>query len=113
MNKNGNSASTILIFLVASFELGATTSCPNSTATGDTKPLYLLALLANYTLESSECAFLAATIAYTIRYGYSIHGKPLTSKVMLVRGERVSAIACISISGLLDVMTVKGIYNKW
>ena len=27
---------------------------------------------------------------------------------MLVRGERVSAIACISVSGLLDVMTVKG-----
>ena len=39
------------------------------------------------------------------RYGYSIRGKPLTSQVMLVRGERVSAIACIS---LLDVMTVKG-----
>ena len=42
------------------------------------------------------------------RYGYSIRGKPLTSQVMLVRGERVSAIACISVSGLLDVMTVKG-----
>ena len=54
----------LLIFLEASFQLGhATTSCPNSTATGDTKPLYLLALLANYSLVSHERAFLAATIA--------------------------------------------------
>ena len=45
------------------------------------------------------------------RYGYSIRGKPLTSQVMLARGERVSAIACISVSGLLDVMTVKGTTN--
>ena len=45
------------------------------------------------------------------RYGYSIRGKPMTNQVMLVRGERVSAIACISISGLLDVMTVKGTTN--
>ena len=52
---------SLLIFLVISFELGATTSCPNSTANGDTKPLYLLVLLA--TLESSEHAFVAATIA--------------------------------------------------
>ena len=33
------------------------------------------------------------------------------SQVMLARGEKVSAIACISVSGLLDVMTVKGTTN--
>ena len=53
----------LLVFFVTWFQLGATTSCPNTTATGDTKPLYLLALLANYTLEYRERAFLAATIA--------------------------------------------------
>ena len=42
------------------------------------------------------------------KFGYSMRGKPLVSHKLLVRGERVSAIACISIAGLLDVMTVKG-----
>lgn len=42
----------------------------------------------------------------------SIHAqKPLTSQVMLARKERVSAIACLSVSGLLDVMTVTGTTN--
>ena len=50
-------------FLIACFHLGATTSCPNSTANGDTKPLYLPVLLANYSLELVESEFLAATIA--------------------------------------------------
>ena len=42
------------------------------------------------------------------KYGYSLRGKPLHNHTMLVRGERVSAIACMSVAGLLDVMTVVG-----
>ena len=42
------------------------------------------------------------------KYGYSMRGKPLKTHRLLVRGERVSAIACISTAGLLDVITVKG-----
>ena len=41
-------------------------------------------------------------------HGYSIRGKPLRNHTLLVRDERVSAVACISISGLLDVKTVTG-----
>ena len=45
----------------------------------------------------------------TIRkYGYSVRGKPIRNHKLLVRGERVSAIACISTSGLLDVKVVQG-----
>ena len=42
------------------------------------------------------------------QHGYSLRGKPLCNQIMLVRGERVSAIACIVVDGLLDVMTVRG-----
>lgn len=42
------------------------------------------------------------------KYGYSMRGMPLKSHHFLARGERVSAIACISLAGLIDVMTVKG-----
>lgn len=42
------------------------------------------------------------------RYGYSIRGKPLKTHSFFVHGERVSAIACISMAGLLDVKTLKG-----
>ena len=35
-------------------------------------------------------------------------GKPAQKHTLLVRGERVSAIANISTSGLLDVNVVKG-----
>ena len=42
------------------------------------------------------------------KYGYSLHGKPLQSHKMLVRGERVSAIACLSVAGLLDVKMLRG-----
>ena len=45
----------------------------------------------------------------TIRkYGYSMRGKPLKNNSLLVRGERISAIACISVAGLIDVKTVRG-----
>lgn len=40
--------------------------------------------------------------------GYSIRGMPIKSHRLLIGGERVSAIACISLAGLLDAMTVKG-----
>lgn len=42
------------------------------------------------------------------RYGYSIRGKPAKNQTLLVRGERVSAIACMSSAGLLDVQTFQG-----
>ena len=42
------------------------------------------------------------------KYGYSMRGKPAQKQTLLVRGERVSAIANISVSGLLDVKVVKG-----
>lgn len=41
------------------------------------------------------------------KYGYSLRGKPATKKSLLVRGERVSAIACMSMDGILDVKTHK------
>ena len=41
------------------------------------------------------------------QYGYSLRGRPLRSYKLLSRGERVSAIACISAAGLLDVKTLK------
>ena len=41
------------------------------------------------------------------RYGYSLRGKPLVSHKLLVRGERISVIACMSVNGMLDCKTVK------
>ena len=38
--------------------------------------------------------------------GYSVRGKPLSNHALLVRGGCVSAIACISMAGLLDVKTL-------
>lgn len=45
------------------------------------------------------------------RYGYSIRGRPATNHSLLVRVERISAIASISMDGLLDVKIVKGTSN--
>lgn len=45
------------------------------------------------------------------RYGYSLRGKPPRRHQMMVRGERVSAITCISSAGVLDVKLVKGTTN--
>ena len=42
------------------------------------------------------------------KYGYSMRGRPLRNHSFFVRGERVSAIACISMAGLLDVKTLTG-----
>ncbi len=40
------------------------------------------------------------------KYGYSLCGKPAANHSLLVRGERISAIACMSVNGILDVKTV-------
>ena len=40
-----------------------------------------------------------------------MRGKPLINHTLLVRGERVSAFACISMAGLLDVKTLTGTSN--
>ena len=42
------------------------------------------------------------------KYGYSFCGKTPVNHTLLVLGERVSAIACMSVTGLLNVKTVKG-----
>ena len=42
------------------------------------------------------------------RYGYSLRGIPLEQESFLVRGERVSAIAIISIRGIIDVSVTHG-----
>ena len=42
------------------------------------------------------------------KYGYSLRGKTPRSHELLVRGERVFAVACMSYTGLLDVKTVRG-----
>ena len=42
------------------------------------------------------------------RYGYSLRGQPAISKKLLVRGQRVSAIAAMSTEGILDCYTVAG-----
>ena len=45
------------------------------------------------------------------KHGYSLRGKPLVSHELLVRGERISAIAFMSMSGMLDCKTVKHSVN--
>ena len=40
------------------------------------------------------------------QYGYSLRGKLLVSRKLLVRGERISAIAMMSVNGILDYKTV-------
>lgn len=40
------------------------------------------------------------------KYGYSIRGRPAVNHALLFRGERVSAISCMSINGILDVKMV-------
>ena len=42
------------------------------------------------------------------RYGYSLRGKPPLTHQLLVRGDRVSAITCMSSSGILDAKMVRG-----
>lgn len=42
------------------------------------------------------------------KYGYSLHGIPLKHNTFLVRGERVSGLAFMSVHGLLDISVIKG-----
>ena len=44
-------------------------------------------------------------------YGYSMRGLPPKKHTLLVRGERVSGIAIMSISGIIDVNVSKGTTN--
>jgi len=46
------------------------------------------------------------------RYGYSVQGKPLVTHKFLFRGERISAIAFMSVNGMLDCKTVKQTVNS-
>ena len=45
------------------------------------------------------------------KFGYSLRGIPVKQHTMLVRGERTSAIAMISIKGILDVLITSGTVN--
>ena len=47
------------------------------------------------------------------KFGYSLRGKPAISKKLLVRGQRVSAIAAVTAEGVLDCYTVTGRGNLW
>ena len=42
------------------------------------------------------------------KYGYSLRGRPMVCRKLLVRGKRVSAIAFMSTNGLLDCKTFTG-----
>ena len=42
------------------------------------------------------------------KHGYSVRGKPPVNNTLLFKGERVSAIVCLSVEGILDVRMVKG-----
>ena len=42
------------------------------------------------------------------KYAYSLRGKPAVQHCLLVRGVRISAIACMSTKGVIDVKTVRG-----
>ena len=42
------------------------------------------------------------------KYGLSVRGKPPVYNTLLFRGERISAIACLSVVCILDVRMVKG-----
>ena len=45
------------------------------------------------------------------KYGYSKRDKSPKDHSLLVRGERVSAIACMSVNGILDVKAITGTSN--
>jgi len=45
------------------------------------------------------------------KYGYSMCGKPLVNHQLLHRGCRLSAIAFMSVNGMLDVRVVPGVTN--
>lgn len=42
------------------------------------------------------------------KYGYGLRGKRVNCQKLLVRGERISVIAAMTIRGILDLMVVRG-----
>ena len=46
------------------------------------------------------------------KYGYSMRGRPALNHSFLIRGERISATACISLHGLLNVKTFERTSNN-
>ena len=42
------------------------------------------------------------------KYGYSLRGKPIRSQKLIFRGERLSTLAAMSTSGVLDCKVVRG-----
>ncbi len=44
-------------------------------------------------------------------YGYSLRGKPLKAQKLFVRGEHISAIAAMSINGIIGLKIVQGGVN--
>ena len=66
--------------------------------------------IADMTLHFAEAfVFLDETGAdsYVSMVIYSIRGRPAVSRRLFHRGERVSAIACMSVNGILDIQTVR------
>lgn len=55
--------------------------------------------------------FIFQALIEGMQYGYSMRGLPLKKHILLVRGERVSGIAIMSMSGILDVSISKGTTN--
>ena len=45
------------------------------------------------------------------KYGYSLRGKPAVSHKLLIRGQHLSTIACISMEGILEYETVDSAVN--
>ena len=45
------------------------------------------------------------------RFGYSLRGQRCTTKKLLVRGQRVSAVAALSTERILDVKFIHGSVN--
>ena len=48
---------------------------------------------------------------YLRKFGYSVRGIPARQHAMFVRGQRVSAIAVMSIKGIIDVSVTSGTVN--
>ena len=65
-----------------------------------------------YQCTAQTCLFVDETGAdrRTVlrKYDYSLRGKPASNHSLLIRGEKISAVACMSVNGILDVKTVRG-----
>ena len=54
------------------------------------------------------CLYIKLELIEKMQYGYFLHGKPMRNHRLLMRGEWISVITCISTRGLLDVKIVYG-----